>query len=224
MRQISKCFRLGIRDFPAIDHSMDHFETLLHPEEAKLSVKGLILDEVRLVWPVLDTEDLAMYSFSDEKDPKNHVVELLCKSLEGDDSCCRYEDSLLALSLTLVAGIHGSKLAHEDLDGHRARFAEYRDGIQTNRGIISRPKQEFRGLILDAQKKWPGAIWKEEATVETVSGWQQFMIDAANACHHRRFFTTTSGFFGLGPEAMLAKDIYCAILLGASAPFILQKS
>ena len=53
------------------------------------------------------------------------------------------------------------------------------------------------------------------------------MIDAANACHHRKFFTTTSGFFGLGPEAMPeiegSNDLYCAILLGASAPFILQK-
>ena len=226
MRQVSMYFDLGIRGFSAIDYSMDHFETLFHPEEAKLSVKGLILDQVRLIWPVLDREDVTMRSFSDEKDPKKHVVELLCNYLEGDDSRCRYEDSLLALSLTLVAGRHGSKPAKEDLDGHRARFAAYRNGIQTNRGIVSKPKQEFPDHLLDVQKKWPGVIWKE-VTDKTVSGWQQFMIDAANACHNRKFFTTTSGFFGLGPGAMPeiegSNDLYCAILLGASVPFILQK-
>jgi hypothetical protein len=180
-----------VSKFSPLITTTDALLALGQPEEAKLSVRGLILDEVRLVWPVFDKTDFTMQSFSDGKETENHRIELLCNNLRGDPFPSRYEDSLLALSLTLVAGMHGSKPAEEDLDGHRASFAAYRHAVQTSR-------------------------------VHHASVWQQFMIDAADACHHRRFFTTTSGYFGLGPEAMLGEGV-CSILFGASAPFILQK-
>jgi hypothetical protein len=107
-----------------IDELLDGFQ----PRKAKLSVKGLILDEVKLTCPILNKEDFAMHSFSAEKDLDRHIVEILCLDILEKRVHSRYEDSLLALSLTLVAGMHNSKLV-VDLNEHKASFASYRHAI-----------------------------------------------------------------------------------------------
>lgn len=215
-RQISK------RSF---DFSLDTALSLYQPEESKLSVRGLILDEIRLVWPVFDKTDIALHSFSKEIGPKKHFVEILCNSLPEDGFPSRYDDYLLALSLTLVGGVQGLNVAKEDLNMHRASFEAYRHAIQTSRVIISDTKEK----TLETTGEMNATMDKNPRQPSSISRWEKFMTDAVKACHHRRFFTTKSGFFGLGPEAMLGKGIepgksIVAILFGANVPFILQKT
>ncbi len=93
---MSSLWRLSI-----IDELQEGFQ----PRAAKLSLKGLILDEVKLTCQILEKEDFAMDSFSAEKDPDDHSVEILCLDILEKRVYSRYEDSLLALSLTMVAGM-----------------------------------------------------------------------------------------------------------------------
>jgi hypothetical protein len=139
-----------------------------------------MLDEVGLACPVLDGEDFAMHSLSEERDPESQSVERLCAAILEQKFPSRYQDSLLALSFTLVEGIHDSKMVN-NVDEHKAFFTAYRQVFQTGR-IYSLP---------------PDSLW------------QKFMIDAAQACYGRRFFPTASGYFGLGPAAMTGKDVFC---------------
>jgi hypothetical protein len=77
------------------------------------------------------------------------------------------------LSLTLVAGIHGSELL-EDLDEHKASFAAYRDAIQTTRAQILKP---------DAYQECHNALANETYEEGDIAGhlWRPFMTDAAQA-------------------------------------------
>jgi hypothetical protein len=195
------------------------------PAEANLSVRGLILDEVELVWPVLDRENFTGNSFSDGTDSKKHVLEVLydhVAQLNGSGYTTRYEDTVLALSLTLVAGMHGSKRTKKDLDGHLRSFAAYREAIQRSPVLMSDTPQSQQ-LLRDANDAGEVAEGTSHGEPNHAFDWHQFMIDAVNACHHRRFFTTKSGFFGLGPESMLAQGLFCAIIFGARAPALLQR-
>lgn len=217
--QVSKMMSNPFKSPPTPDEVLELFQ----PGEAKLSVRGLILDEVELTCPVLDTEDFAMHSFSHEKDPDAHVVERLCYAIREHQFPSRYDDSLLALSLTLVAGMHNSELIR-DVDGHKASFDAYRDAVQNSRTRIHTKEEQQEWL----KKITTGELMQDAGSAPLLSGyaWQQFMIHAAQACQGRRFFPTTSGYFGLGPAAMGAwggKNIFCCILFGASVPFILQK-
>lgn len=83
--------------------TMNDTLAFLQPREMKLSVGGLVLGEVRIVWLVMHTENFAIHSFSDMEDPKNHLLELLCNALQGDPFPSQHEDPFLALSLTLIA-------------------------------------------------------------------------------------------------------------------------
>jgi hypothetical protein len=117
----------------------------------------------------------------------------------------------------------------EDLDAHRASFADYRLIIQTSAMTISY-------LPHNSQQYWEIVSTVSEGLAVTepshkqlsrIPKWQQFVIDAVNAYQHRRFFTTTSGYFGRGPEAMNEEGVidgtfFIAIFFGASVPFILQ--
>jgi hypothetical protein len=200
--------------------TVDELQGWYQPGEAKLSVKGLILDEATLTYPILDKEYLGMHSFSAEKDPDGHAVERLCRDILEKRIHSRYEDSLLALSLTLVAGMHNSKLV-VDLNEHKASFTAYRQAIQTFRPRVL-TREASRELISRTANGAP--IGTESLrSLPPDSLWQKYMVDAVQACYGRRFFTTAAGYFGLGPAAITGENIFCCIIFGATVPFLLQK-
>jgi hypothetical protein len=200
--------------------TVDELQGWYQPGEAKLSVKDLILDEATLTYPILDKEYLGMHSFSAEKDPDGHAVEQLCRDILEKMIHSRYEDSLLALSLTLVAGLHNSKLL-ADLNEHKASFTAYRHAIQTFR-LRMLTREASRELISGTAN---GASIGTESlgSLPPDSLWQKYMVDAVQACYGRRFFATAAGYFGLGPAAITGENIFCCILFGATVPFLLQK-
>ncbi|KAE9365055.1 hypothetical protein N431DRAFT_419932 [Stipitochalara longipes BDJ] len=204
------------------DDVLDSFQ----PREAKLTVRGLILDKVKLTCPVLDREDFATHSFSHDKDPAGHIVERLYHEIHEERFPSRYEDSLLALSLTLAAGMHNSELI-KDFDAHKESFDAYRHAAQNSRTRILK-EGEQREWLKGVADGAPMAVDSAPDSAPLLSGtlWRRFMIDAAQACHGRRFFPTKSGYFGLGPAAIggwYNTEMLCCIFFGASVPFILQK-
>lgn len=128
------------------------------------------------------------------------------------------EDSLRALSLILVAGMHNSDLIR-DFGTHKESFDEYRHAVQTARTRYTKEEQE-EWLKTTAN----GGRGTGLAQLYSGSLLEVFMIDAAQACHGQRFFPIVPGYFGLGPAAMGGEGIFsCIFFFGATIPFILQK-
>jgi hypothetical protein len=196
------------------------------PGEAKLTVRGLILDEIKLMCPVMDKENFSIHSFSEDQDPNGHYLERLCYEIREKRFPSRYEDPLEALSLTLVAGMHNSEPIR-DFDGHKEAFNAYRYAVQ-NSPVRIRTDGERREALDEASDEAPVAADSvpEAAPLNSSFLWQRFMVDAVQACHGRKFFPTESGYFGLGPAAIGGwgdRDMLCCVFFGASVPFILQK-
>ena len=200
---------------------------LYQPGEATLTVRGLILDEMNLTCPVMDRDDFAMQSFSHGKDPADHMVEKLCSAMDEKIFPSRYEDPLLALSLTLVAGMHDSELI-KDFRGHKESSDAYRRAVRSSQVRITEEgnRQEWIDKMIAEGTPVAASSTPDPGTLLSGNSWRRFMVDAAQACHGRRFFPTKSGYFGLGPAAIGGwqnGEMLCCVCFGASVPFILQK-
>jgi hypothetical protein len=166
--------------------------------ENRLKISGIIFDSVELVSAPMEAADFKEHS---SHTSSNHVVDPV-------ESCWRL--------IRAVASIHKSKThavmmvlitgTYISVDNVKADFESY------CRRFCSTECCQSLGL---------GAAEEDRET----SSWRsrRFLNYIQRCCPGRRFYTTRSGRFGIGPRILKKGDL-CSVLFGSEIPFTLRQT
>jgi hypothetical protein len=166
-----------------------------------LHIRGLVFNTVNWCSETLDGIPIPMRKL----DPMlvgiwKHLFAQECPRLSI------YENDHEAFALTLTAGqLHGcsGRITTEHLKKHFASFSAF-----WLRLLQSSPSEGVKipnDMRVAAQQGQP----------------QLFARTSSYICHHRKFFYTCNGYFGLGPEVLQPGDL-CCLFFGAEVPYILR--
>lgn len=133
----------------------------------------------------------------------NTVLDNIFGLIDQKSTPCAYapERKTDALSLTLCTGLTNYERAEKDIEVHRNMFKAF---------------CKVRESILDSTNEATSA-GEENSLADS------FWYDMSLGCKGRSFFTTTQGYYGLGPWVMQPED-QCWLIKGAKVPFILRKA
>ncbi|KAK5079469.1 hypothetical protein LTR70_009424 [Exophiala xenobiotica] len=133
------------------------------------------------------------------------TINAIRSHVNRDVTPCYYlpSDRLLALALSLGAGLRNYERAEDDVRQYKANFDAFCE-------------------VLDqiSSGKDPTDL---KQIVENSSEVNKFYFDLNLSCKGRSFFVTRKGYFGLGPLILQPGD-ECHIFKGARVPFILRRT
>jgi hypothetical protein len=176
--------------------------------DKRLILRGFVIDVVHWYSACLAWEDFGLGTASTTSRINLATVESLQEQLALRDLGSQYLDCDDAYSLTLVAGWTDGNPAEDDIAQHRNNFSAYRLAARNSRQDTAADGTDgAEGEIV------PGN--KGDAL--------RFSADARQVCEGRKFFSTKTGYLGLGHNTLKEGDL-CCILFGATVPFILRET
>jgi hypothetical protein len=199
------------------------------PDRKMLAASGVLFDEI--VWR---SETMNTRDFQSELDGwlplKMCPVEgtwAMYKNLDGRSPYSRSPGARLdAFALTLASGRRflqrNVKMEYADMEQFRRDFWAYRlKAFESASFALDKNEKgwntRFQVLDLGRSVQTVKAKMQQRAAGGSAS---DFLLAANQACHYRRFFMTTRGYFGIGPERLQTWDTV-AVLFGGKTPYVL---
>lgn len=124
----------------------------------------------------------------------------------------KMKSALEAFSLTMAAGLLDATSAEKAITEHHANFSAFLVGEYD-----MEPPSD-RTLSLTRNPKLLDKLGNDSINGDK----EKFMRDGKIFWNCRRFFCTTQGYFGLGPQSLMEGDL-CCVLFGAKVPFDLRE-
>lgn len=166
--------------------------------ENGLKISGIAFDSVELVSAPIEAADFEERSSYTSGNQVGNPVESCWRIIESVASVNKSKTR--AVMMVLITGTYIS------VDDVTADFESY------CRRICSAECRQSPGVrALEEDRKT--SIWRS----------RRFLNYIRRRCPGRRFFTTRSGRFGLGPR-VLKNDDLCSVLFGSEIPFILRQT
>ncbi|OAG44217.1 hypothetical protein AYO21_01674 [Fonsecaea monophora] len=185
--------------------------------DSSLRVTGVILDSIEWTSRVFDSQELLL-----EKQKENKLLQKLWQDLEPDRGDSVYGNSHdereFAYSLAIAAGRAADEGPAEDSPSHhRAIYRAYKEMVLGKGGgdpgipPLSSTDEE---VTIQSEQESPKSLELEAMTY--VSSNQR------RALHNRRFFRTSTGYYGVGHLTVKIGD-ECCVFKGANVPFVVRR-
>jgi hypothetical protein len=206
----------GMRDPMAEEESDSSISFVTSGAKPVLVVRGVVVDSVLAVSPVLGDKDFAVTTLERERQKScPFFLDRLWQMLGGPrNTNISTEETIRRLSSALAAGLRKyTSLEGANLEQHHLDFAAY---VRKFEDI--RPKDSAGGMLaslpvevqLDLEEKAPGG------------NPAQYVQDITWMCKSRVVFCTKQhGIIGIGPRCMRPGDVCCSIA-GSPMPLILR--
>jgi Heterokaryon incompatibility protein (HET) len=203
-----RVYWLGYPDmwYRAGGHVPEAFEISAPLSEPRVTLKGVIVDAIVWVSKAFTSEELIL-----QQQRKFKPIQAAFKYMMQDSHNSCYQDSELALSLTIVAGRAANEgPAEDDLQQHRDAYNSYKNIMEesSDKACVRKDKDEQSSDTLSSQGLGIDVL--------------TFVNNQRRALQNRRLFRTSAGFYGAGHMTIESGD-ECCIFRGANAPFVLRR-